>query len=169
IPSSSAASAIASIGSCQPAKRRRISALRPPGSSDSPSAAFLVANQYVRPRPMSTSPNRAPTPHDSVSHPGPIARGETPRHAAYPAWRGGVPGGAGGPTGDQTADDRVEAVGADEQLGSLPAAARASRDHHVASLLNCSDLETDAHFSGCVRERSLKVSSVHGQGTVEQV
>jgi hypothetical protein len=51
---SSAASTIAATGSCQPEKRRATSAFRPCGSSDSPSGAFFVANQYVRLRPMST-------------------------------------------------------------------------------------------------------------------
>ena len=52
-----------------------------PGSSGSPSGAFLVANQYVRPRPMSTSPKRSPTPHDSVRRPASTGTEETPRQA----------------------------------------------------------------------------------------
>jgi hypothetical protein len=75
------APATAAIGSCQPEKRRRISALRPPGSSGWPSGAFLVANQYVRERPMATSPNRSPIPHDSLIRPVSTGTPEMPRHA----------------------------------------------------------------------------------------
>jgi hypothetical protein len=78
---SSAASATAAIGSCQPENRSRISAFRPPGSSGSSSGAFFVANQYVRPPPISTRPNRSPAPHDSLRRPGSISTGETPRQA----------------------------------------------------------------------------------------
>jgi hypothetical protein len=84
-PPSSAAAATAAIGSCQPEKRRSTSAFLPSGSSASPSGAFFVANQYVRPRPMSASPKRSPTPHDSVRRPGCTGTGEIPRQAVYPA------------------------------------------------------------------------------------
>ena len=132
-------SATSAIGSCQPEKRRTISAFRPCGSSGAPSGAFLVANQYVRPRPMSTSPKRSLNRHDSVRRP-------TYRHWGDAAPCRGEAGIADRHVGDRSTYDGPRAVGADEQLAPLLAAIGGyDGDAFVLPLDSC-DLDAEAHF-----------------------